>query len=391
MLIGQQVTIVGAGIGGLGCALALAQRGAKVRVLEQADELGEVGAGLQISPNGVAVLDALGLGKQLRAAGVSMTDIRLLDCTHGAPVLRMNLAKYSADRAYLALHRADLLKILEQGARDAGVAIETGMAVTGVDGNGAGIRLDVAGRAGQSAPLVIGADGLHSVLRAHLNPSGAPFFTGQVAWRALVAGPQGGMPDSCVRLYMGPGKHLVTYPLRGGALTNIVAVQERDEWAEESWSAKGNPAVLQTVFRDFCPEVRDLLARVKEVSLWGLFRHKVAPNWTGPGCALIGDAAHPTLPFLAQGANLALEDAWVLADCLASMEQGAALKEYQLRRKGRATKVIAAANANARNYHLRNPALRIGAHMILRAASNLAPRRVLRQFDWIYGHDVTHS
>ncbi|MBV1866566.1 MAG: FAD-dependent monooxygenase [Marinosulfonomonas sp.] len=391
MLIGQQVTIVGAGIGGLASALALAQRGATVRVLEQAKELSEVGAGLQISPNGVAVLDALGLGEKLRAVGVSMSDIRLLDYRHGAPVLRMNLAKYSAGRAYLALHRADLLEILEQGARDAGVVIETGMTVTKVSGGRAGIALDVDGHGAQTAPLVIGADGLHSHLRAHLNPGGAPFFTGQVAWRALVAGPGEQSDDRSVRLYMGPGKHLVIYPLRGGALTNIVAVQEREDWAEESWSAKGNPAVLQTVFKDFCPEVRDLLARVEKVNLWGLFRHTVAPNWTGPGCALIGDAAHPTLPFLAQGANLALEDAWVLADCLATMEQDAALKAYPIRRKARAAKVIAAANANARNYHLRNPVLRLGAHMILRAASNLAPRRVLQQFDWIYGHDVTGS
>ena len=391
MLIGQDVIIVGAGIGGLASALALAQRGARVRVLEQADALREVGAGLQISPNGVAVLDALGLGDGARARGMAMSDIRLLDYRHGAPVLRMNLAKYSADRTYLALHRADLLELLAQAVRKAGVMIETGRAVTGVDGTGAGISLTLEGHGTQTAPLVIGADGLHSQVRTHLNPSGAPFFTGQVAWRALVAGPGNQSDGGSVRLYMGPGKHLVTYPLRGGALTNIVAVQERDEWAEESWSAKGNPAVLQNVFRDFCPEVRDLVAQVDKVNLWGLFRHKVAPNWTGAGCALIGDAAHPTLPFLAQGANLALEDAWVLADCLASMEQDAALKAYQQRRRNRASKVIAAANANARNYHLRNPALRLGAHTILRAASNLAPRRVLRQFDWIYGHDVTQS
>lgn len=391
MLIGQDVTIIGAGIGGLASALALAQRGARVRVLEQAGALREVGAGLQISPNGVAVLDALGLGEGLRGTGMAMSDIRLLDYRAGAPVLRMNLAKYSSGRAYLALHRADLLELLEQGARNAGVQIETGRAVTGVSGNGAGIRLEVEGHGGQSAPLVIGADGLHSHLRTHLNPGATPFFTGQVAWRALVAGSANQGGDPSVRLYMGPGKHLVTYPLRGGALTNIVAVEERAQWAEESWSAKGNPAVLQNVFRDFCPDVRDLLARVEKVHLWGLFRHKVAGNWTGPGCALVGDAAHPTLPFLAQGANLALEDAWVLADCLASMEQGEALKAYQHRRKSRAIKVIGAANANARNYHLRNRALRLGAHTLLRAASNLAPRRVLGQFDWIYGHDVTQS
>lgn len=391
MLIGQDVTIIGAGIGGLACALALAQRGARVRVLEQADELSEVGAGLQISPNGVAVLDALGLGERLRTMGMAMSDICLLDYRHGAPVLRMNLAKYGAGRAYLALHRADLLKLLEQGAREAGVVIETGMAITGVAKGGAGMNLRLEGHAHQTAPLVIGADGLHSQLRTYLNPAGATFFTGQVAWRALVKGAGIQCKDHSVRLYMGPGKHLVTYPLRGGEVINVVAVQEREDWADESWSAEGNPSVLQNVFRDFCPDVRDLLARVEKVNLWGLFRHKVAPNWTGPGCALVGDAAHPTLPFLAQGANLALEDAWVLADCLVSMEQEDALKAYQLRRKARATKVIGAANANARNYHLRNPALRFGAHALLRAASTFAPRRVLRQFDWIYGHDVTRN
>ena len=147
---------------------------------------------------------------------------------------------------------------------------------------------------------------------------------------------------------------------------------------------------LQQAFAGFCPEVRDLLDRVDAVNLWGLFRHPVATTWVGKRSALVGDAAHPTLPFLAQGANLALEDAWVLADCLASNGQPrAALTMYQQRRKHRATKVISAANANARNYHLRAPLLRGAAHSLLRTAGMIAPRRAVGQFDWIYGHDVT--
>jgi salicylate hydroxylase len=180
----------------------------------------------------------------------------------------------------------------------------------------------------------------------------------------------------------------VSYPLARG-LRNIVAVEERAEWAEEGWNHADDPDNLRRAFAEFAPEVRGWLAQVRHVHLWGLFRHPVAARWHDDRRAILGDAAHPTLPFLAQGANMALEDAWVLADRLDRLPQADALVSYQQTRRDRVSRVIAAASANARNYHLANPLLRAAAHAALRLGGALAPAAALRRFDWIYGHDAT--
>ena len=192
---------------------------------------------------------------------------------------------------------------------------------------------------------------------------------------------------------MGPGRHLVSYPLRGGTLRNIVAVEERSKWAEESWSLRDDGMDLRLAFDGFSPRVRDWLAQVEDPWLWGLFRHKVAEIWgkalPGGGVAILGDAAHPTLPFLAQGASMGLEDAWVLAEALARHDTiAAALHAYQGLRKPRTTRIVAAANANARAYHLSGLPRVIG-HAGLRVLGRLSPGSMLARYDWLYGHDVT--
>mgnify|MGYP000038271324 CR=1 FL=1 len=389
MLIGQPITIIGAGIGGLAAALALAPFGARVEILEQADEISEVGAGLQISPNGVAVLDGLGLGAELRECAVEAKSVQLRDYRAGASVLQLNLQKYAGDQDFLFVHRADLINLLETAARARGVKISLGCEVLSIDTEGKSTRLTLADGSQRSVKLLIGADGLHSRLRAKLNGNAEPFFTGQVAWRAIVPAPPG--VKRRVDVFMGPGRHLVRYPLRGKSQLNIVAVEERSDWVSESWSNTGDPDRLRRSFTAFCPEVQASLAGVKDVKLWGLFRHPVAEHWQDGSNVLLGDAAHPTLPFLAQGANLALEDAWVLADCLSRLGQEDALLAYQKRRKSRARRVIEVANSNARNYHLRNPIVRGTAHALLRSAGRLAPGKVVSQFDWIYRHNVTQD
>ncbi len=389
MLKGQEISVIGAGIGGLAAALALAGRGALVRVLEQAPEIAEVGAGLQISPNGVAVLDALGVGEQARARSVASRAVHLIDGPSGRDVARLDLARDAPGRAFLLFHRADLQGLLLEGARAAGVTVETGRRLVSVDLEGERPRLTFADGRSEEVGFLVGADGLHSVLRAAINPPEKPFFTGQVAWRALV-GDTGRATDEA-RVYMGPGRHLVTYPLRGGTLINIVAVEERDAWAEEGWFHRDDPDNLRAAFAGFCPEVRDLLGRVEEVHVWGLHRHEVALEWHRGRAAILGDAAHPTLPFMAQGAVMALEDAWALADSLAALGlvDGPAL--YQSRRRVRAARVIEAANKNARNYHLRSAPTRLAAHTGLRLLSRLAPERLLGRYEWIYGYDVTRA
>ena len=388
-VIGLKVTVLGAGVAGLAVARALALRGAAVTVVEQAGAIAEVGAGLQVSPNGAAVLRGLGLGTALEAVALRAEAVALCDGTTGNVVTRLEVGRLVPDQGYHFVHRADLIEILRQGAVEAGVTLRLGVRVEAVSLDG--LRAVVGLQDGaEDCDLLIGADGLHSPTRAALNGGSAPFFTHQVAWRALIAGDGG--PD-VAEVHMGPGRHLVSYPLRGGSLRNIVAVEERQAWADESWSLRGDPAGLRAAFASFSPRVRGWLDQVQDVGLWGLFRHEVAPVWQRAlpqgGVAILGDAAHPTLPFLAQGACMALEDAWVLAASLASTDSLAAgLAAYEAARRPRCVRIVQAANANARLYHLGGVARPL-AHLALHLGGQIAPRAVLGRFDWLYGHDVT--
>ncbi len=382
----KTITIIGAGIGGLTAAIALRRQGANVTVLEQAEAISEVGAGLQITPNGLAVLKALDLAEDLAWCSQRARAVVLRSHTRSEEVLRLDLEQYAADLRYYFVHRSDLIGILADAARRAGVKVRLLQKVERIE-TGAQPKVHLANGARCGGDLVVGADGLHSRLRAALNDSSEPFFTGQVAWRAVVPNTVGLGPEA--QVFMGPGRHLVAYPMRDGSIVNLVAAQERKEWAGEGWNHKDDPENLRRAFAGFGGKAGDLLRAVDDVALWGLFRHEVAQNWQGEALALLGDAAHPTLPFMAQGANLALEDAWTLSSSLAEapdMTMGLTL--YQNRRRERAQKVVAAASSNAWKYHLRPP-FNWPAHQILKLAGHFAPGRMVGQFDWIYRHDVT--
>ncbi|EIE51917.1 monooxygenase [Salipiger aestuarii] len=387
-LTGRRIVVVGGGIGGLAAALALSLRGAEVKVLEQAETIRAVGAGIQISPNGGRVIQALGLGGALASRSCPARAVVLRDYRAGQEVLRLDLTTLPADQEYHFVHRADLVDLLAERARAAGVQIRLLQKVAAAEpGTPPRLALCNGDHCGDAA-LVIGADGLHSVVRRALSGGAAPVFTGQVAWRAIVPNDVDHPPEATV--HMGPGRHLVSYPLGDGAAVNIVAAEERSAWTPEGWAHEDDPANLANAFSGFGGFVPDLLKRVDRVGLWGLFRHPVAPQWYGDGIALLGDAAHPTLPFLAQGANMALEDAWTLAACLdADPSQPSALARYQHLRKHRCRRIVAAATGNAWKYHLTNPLIRGAAHLGLGLAGRVAPQRMLRQFDWLYGHDVT--
>ena len=386
MLIGRKVTVLGGGVAGLAVARALALRGAEVEVLEQADAIREVGAGLQISPNGARVLRALGLDAALDGAGPKAEAVQLIDGETGGQVARLDLGQLRPGAGYHFVHRARLIEMLAQGARDAGVRIRLLHQIESVDLSGERPRLINAQGASQETDLLIGADGLHSKVRMALNGRVAPFFTHQVAWRALI--PCEPDAPNVAQVFMGAGRHLVSYPL-GGGLRNIVAVEERHSWVEESWALEDDPMNLRVAFEDFCPTVKGWLAQVEKVNLWGLFRHPVAEHWYGNHTAILGDAAHPTLPFLAQGAVMALEDAWVLAQSLASHDSDeAAFAAYQAARHDRCARIVNAATKNARNYHLSGVQRAVG-HLAMRAASRFAPEKLVGKFDWIYEHDVT--
>ncbi len=386
---GQKITVAGAGIGGLTAAVALRQRGAQVTVLEQAEAITEVGAGIQVSPNGFAVLKALGLGEGFRAIAVRGDAVELRDYRAGACVARLDLGLLPEDQPYFFVHRSDLIHLLAQAARSAGVRIRLLQKVTSVTLD-EGPVLHMANGDAVKAKVLIGADGLHSRLRQTLNGVQAPFFTRQTAWRATIPNVIG--HPNVSRVYMGPRQHMVSYPLRGGEIVNIVAVQERTGWAEEGWMHEDDPSNLRRAFAGYGGAAKQMLDAVERVGYWGLFRHPVAPVWHKGHAAILGDAAHPTLPFMAQGAVMAMEDAWVLADALDKAETvDAGLAAYQARREGRVKKVIAAANGNAWKYHLAFPPLRFGAHLGLKALSSFAPKRLMQSFDWIYRHDVTRG
>lgn len=386
-LTGKKISIVGGGIGGLTAALALRARGAEVTVLEQAAAITEVGAGIQVSPNGFAVLRALGLGDAFCAASVQGQAVELRDYRASKLVARLDLGLLPADQPYFFVHRADLIDLLADAAREAGIKLRLLQNVETVR-PGAVPEIQLANGAVVKADIVVGADGLHSCVRKALNGTLAPFFTRQVAWRATIPNDLAHPPVA--RVHMGPKRHMVSYPLRGGEMINLVMVQERMGWADEGWMHEDDPNNLRAAFSDFGGEAAKMLAQVDKVGLWGLFRHPVASEWTAENVAILGDAAHPTLPFMAQGAVMAMEDAWVLADALDKAEDVATgLATYQARRIERATKVIDTASGNAWKYHLSFPPVRFGAHLGLRAVSKLAPKRLLQQFDWIYRHDVT--
>jgi salicylate hydroxylase len=390
MVLGQDIAVIGGGVAGLAVARALALHGARVTIYERAAEIAEVGAGLQITPNGAAVLNALGL--DIAAISVRSNGVQLMDGLSGQPVLHLDFSKHKPDLDFFMVHRADLIALLEHGAVEAGVQIQLSHRAVDVkmqNGQAPEIIFDKGLR--KTHDLVVGADGLQSKLRPLLNGIEVPFFTGQTAWRAIVPaknGPDQAAGENVAQIHTGQGQHVVTYPLRGGKFINIVAVEEQGSWGEEGWHHAGDASELRRRFSSFDTGLRDLLKDVKYVSCWGLFRHPVAAKWHGASAVLIGDAAHPTLPFLAQGANLALEDAWVLADCLANLPTEQALPVYQAKRKARVTRVIAAANANARNYHLSGLKRRV-AHGILRAANRFAPAKAVDKFSWLYEYDVT--
>ena len=362
---GRSVAVIGGGIGGLTSAIAFARSGAQVTLHEKAAELREYGAGLQITPNGRRALDALGI--DVGPIGLRAEAVIPMDGLSGRKLATLRVGDQKP--GYLFVHRGDLLHLLGKQAGEAGVEIKLS---SGID-----FARNLAG-------LQVAADGLHSSHRSRINKDPLPRFSNQVAWRAVIEAED----EPVARIWMLPGAHIVTYPMTARRM-NVVAIREQDEWVSEGWSVKGRPENLQDAFAHVCNDLRDILEKVREVHLWGLFLRPVARSWFQQDTVLLGDAAHPTLPFLAQGANLAVEDAYVLARCCNDTEdQTIALERYQAIRRPRVTRAIEAANANARNYHHRG-LNRVAAHAGIFLLGALAPNLLINRLSWLYDHDVT--
>ncbi len=389
----KKITVLGAGIGGLTAAIALARRGGKVTVVDQAPELGEVGAGLQITPNGTAVFEALDLGRRARKIGIELEAVALKDYRQGKDVVRLDMtrASHGNPHPYLLMHRADLIEMLASSAKRHGVSLNFGNKVTGVAIGFDQATLPVEDGPQRTTKYLIGADGVRSLTRQSLNARKKPDYT-QIAWRATVDSrflPVYDMPPVAT-VWMGPKRHLVTYPLRGGSLINIVAVEQRDSWASEGWNHLDDPDNLRAAFSGWSPEIKRLLSLCEKVHLWGLFAHPVAETWSQSGAAILGDAAHPTLPFLAQGANMAIEDAWVLAEEMDRHDDiQDAYAAYKKRRYQRVKRIVAAATGNTRIYHMSSQPMRFLTHKALGLVGRYAQGMMLGRYDWLYGHDVT--
>ena len=353
--------IAGGGIGGLTAALCLARVGFKVAVFEQAPAFGEVGAGIQLSPNCSRVLHHLGLAPALEACTFlpEGTEFRAWNTGRliGAAPLGDSVRE-AYGFPYYHIHRGDLLTVLLEAARQsASIVLYTEAPVQGFVQNGEGVRVSVAGATHEGHAL-IGADGIHSTIRNGLFGEQAPTFTGNVAWRALV--PAARLPQGFLNpvgtVWWGPGSHFVCYYVRGGALVNCVCIVEKGGWTVESWTERGAYDELKSDFAGWHPVVQTLIDNSDRDSLykWALYDRPPMPRWGKGVVTLLGDACHPTLPFMAQGAAMAIEDAVVLAGCLAAAaETAAALERYENLRRERTAGVQNGSRRNARLFHLR--------------------------------------
>jgi salicylate hydroxylase len=359
-----RIAIVGAGIGGLTAALAMQRAGYKVTVHEQASELGEVGAGLSLSPSAAHALRYLGLGPALDAAAYLPEDQAVRHYQDGRALQWTNrghslLEKYG-ERYYL-IHRADLHDALASAVRAKDrQAIQLERRCIGVTQSDRQARVEFEGGATVTADVVIGADGSRSRVRHALFGDDGPKYTGYIAWRGLV--PMDRVPERMLDppsgIFVGPGHLVNRYPVRSGKLLNFVAFAERTAWEEEGWSIRSTVDELVQEFKGWHPDVLGFLAAVPPELLfkWGLFDREPLTSWCKGRVALLGDAAHPILPFLGHGAVLAIEDAIVLGRAFAQAATvDEALTRYQAARIPRATFVVRESRNAVKVFHSHEP------------------------------------
>jgi salicylate hydroxylase len=387
----RNIIIAGAGIGGLTAALALAQRGFRAVVLDQAERLAETGAGIQLSPNATRVLIRLGLEERLAADAVApeAVDIR---STGGGILARIPLGDYAAERygaPYWVTHRGDLQAALIEAVRASpDIVLKLGTRVE--DFVTHENCLTVACRHGpspvdESGIALICADGLWSRLRLRLGHWRKPDFRHRTAWRALVPASRVA-PDlrtNVVRLWLGQGAHLVHYPVKAGHLINIVAIVD-DRWDQPGWSEDGarDEIIARFAARRWAPSAYELIATPERWHKWALYDLPRLRRWGEGPVTLVGDAAHPMLPFLAQGAAMAIEDAAVLAASIARTPDdiSGAMRRYERARRRRIYRVQRGARRNSRTYHL------AGSEAVLRnlMMRALGGKLLLRSYDWLY-------
>ncbi|MEK7944010.1 FAD-dependent monooxygenase [Pigmentiphaga sp. YJ18] len=390
----QHVAIIGAGIGGLAAALALLRRGIDVDVYEQATDLKEVGAGIQTTPNGSRVLLELGLGDELQryATFSKGKDTYLWNTGQKRPF--MPLGEQSVDSygaPYVTFHRADLHGMLLRAVLQAKPgAVHLGKQLDALSQDDRGVRMRFVDGSEATAPLMVGADGIHSRVRQILLGPDKPAFTGCMAWRGLIPAEaiQGTIDLVGGSMWLGPTAHIVTYPVRQGKLLNFIGMVDQDNWLIESWNAAGTTEECLADFAGWHPHVQRMVRNITIPYKWALMVRAPLERWTDGRITLLGDACHSTLPFLSQGANMALEDGLILARCLQAYgeDAGHALRSYEALRRPRTANITRSSAEQVRRVH--NPELADPAEAQRYIEREWGQQQVEERYRWIYGYDA---
>ncbi len=388
------VLIAGAGVGGLTAGLALLKRGFNVDIYEQAPEIMEVGAGFQISANGTRVLYELGLGPEIEAIRWEPEGKEIYVWNTGETKKLFDLGAESVERygfPYWTFHRADLQSVLADAVRrEKPDAIHLDSRCAGFDQNGGQVTLRLENGSVVEGDALIGADGVHSAIRKSLFGDDQPQSTGCMAWRGVI--PAKNLPPGLIRPvganWVGPGGHVVHYFLRRGELLNFVGIVERDDWHVESWSAEGTHEECLGDFEGWHETIQVMIKNIGTPFKWALMGHDPMERWSVGHVSLLGDACHSTLPFLAQGAVMAIEDGMVLARCFEAHDDvETALTRYQDARIERTTKIVLGSAANTARFH--NKSLADPEKAGQYVDEEWLPERVRERYDWLFVYDAT--
>jgi salicylate hydroxylase len=391
----RTILIAGAGIAGLVAALALAKKGFRAVVFEQSSKLEPIGAGIQLSPNAMHVLSELGLGDALKPYAVFPESIRIRKASSGSDIIRIPLGLYAQQRygaPYWMIHRGDLQTVLLDAARaNPDIALRLGAKVQdyAVHANGVTAQIRLGATASEERCVgLIGADGLWSTIRERLGYTDPPHFRRRTAWRAVARAEvvSEEMRQPTINLWLGRHAHLVHYPIRAGTALNIVAIL-RDNAPKTGWNNSGSRDEILSIFHKWAVPARNIVAAPESWTTWTLYDRPRLRRWGNGPITMIGDAAHPMLPFLAQGAAMAIEDAAVLAECLSNSpdDPASAMRRYESLRNDRTTRAQKAAARNGTRYQasgveaaMRNVTLRM-----------LGGEGLLKRYDWLYGWRAT--
>jgi salicylate hydroxylase len=387
---GAPVLVVGGGIGGMAAALALHQQGFAVDLFEQSAEIGEIGAGLQLGPNGFAALDALGVGERARRRAVYTDNLIMMDAIDGSEVARVPLGEAFRKRfnnPYAVIHRADIhVSVYEEVQLAPEIHIHTSSRIVEVDVGEHGVRLVDATGAVHEGAAVVGCDGVHSAVRQYLIGD-AHRVSGHVVYRGVV--PRDDMPTdlrwNAAAIWVGPNYHLVHYPLRGGEQYNLVVTfhsREQEEWGVR----EGSRDEVMSYFTEICDRPRQLLDKPTSWKRWATADRAPVERWGTGRATLLGDAAHPMLQYLAQGACIALEDAVTLREAIrtCSLDLEAAFRLYESKRLVRTARVVISAREMGRIYHAKGIERQVRNSLW----AGRTPDRYYDALEWLYGWTV---